>query len=139
MLLEILFRYLYKLAIYVKQGKKHNENFAKVFYVIFLFTFFKNFVCNIRAKFVNKENVTVIEITSTWSSNIGWSYKLVKGCRRRNIQFNWEFGDAANYPSQRVQDEALVETQRVKPLKTLTISSIKLPGLFNADCVYIFK
>ena len=38
-----------------------------VFYVVFLFAFFKNFVCKTKAKSVNKENVTVVEITGTWS------------------------------------------------------------------------
>ena len=38
-----------------------------VFYVVFLFAFFKNFVCKTKAKSVNKENVTLVEITGTWS------------------------------------------------------------------------
>ena len=60
--------------------------------------FFKNFICNTRATFVNKENNTVVEI-STWLLGIGQSYELVKGHRHKCIQFNWGFGDAVNYTS----------------------------------------
>ena len=49
--------------------------------------FFKNFICNTRATFVNKENNTVVEI-STWLLGIGQSYELVKGHRHKCIQFN---------------------------------------------------
>ena len=59
--------------------KKSNKIFVEVLWVVFLFTFFKNFVCCTREKVINKENVTVVKITSTWSSDIGRSYKLVKG------------------------------------------------------------
>ena len=47
----------------------------------------KNFICNTRATFVNKENNTVVEI-STWLLGIGQSYELVKGHRHKCIQFN---------------------------------------------------
>ena len=52
-----------------------------VFYVVFLFAFFKNFLCKTKAKSVNKENVTVVEITGTWSLDtfakvIKWSKGL---------------------------------------------------------------
>ena len=52
-----------------------------VFYVVFLFAFFKNFVCKTKAKSVNKENDTVVEITGTWSLDtfakvIKWSKGL---------------------------------------------------------------
>ena len=63
----MLFRYLYKLVIHEKPGEK-----SKVLYVVFLFTF-KNFVHKTRAKFVPKENGTVIKVTSTLSSDICWS------------------------------------------------------------------
>ena len=69
----MLFRYLHKLAINV---------------VVVLFISFKNFVRKARAKFVNKANVTVIEVTSTWPSDITRCYKLVKSRRSRSVQFN---------------------------------------------------
>ena len=52
--------------------------------MFFLFTFFKNSVCNPKAKFVNKGSNTLFEVTSTGLLNIGWSYKLVKGCRPKS-------------------------------------------------------
>ena len=79
-----------------RKGKKD----VKVLYVFFLFTFFKNSVCNPKAKFVNKGSNTLFEVTSTGLLNIGWSYKLVKGCRPKSAQFNWRYGDAVNYPFQ---------------------------------------
>ena len=62
--------------------------------------FFKNFVHKTRAKFVNKDIITVVELTSTWLSDIGRSYKLVKGYRCGNVQFISGSGDAANPPSE---------------------------------------
>ena len=49
----------------------------------FLFIFFNNFLRKTRAKFGNKENATAVEITSSWSSDIRQSYKLVKDRRRK--------------------------------------------------------
>ena len=96
--------------------------------MVFLFIFYKNFVPKTKAKFVDKENATVVKITSTtWSLDIRWSYKLVKGRRHRGVQFNWGSEYAVNYHTQWVQGEALVEAQRVEPLKALTISFVKLP------------
>ena len=57
----------------------HNNFFMLVFYCflnslntkehiwkkVFVFIFFKNVACKTKAKFVNKENVTVVKITST--------------------------------------------------------------------------
>ena len=40
-----------------------SQIFVKVLYVVFLFTFFKSYVCNAMAKFLNKENNAVVEIT----------------------------------------------------------------------------
>ena len=100
-------------------------------HVVFLFIFFKNFFIILfeffktRAEFVNKRNVAVFEIASTWLSDIRQSYKLVKDCRHRNFQFNWGSGDVINYPSQCSQCVVLVEAQRVKPLEGLTTSFIK--------------
>ena len=45
----------------------------------------KNFVCKSRAEFVVKENLTVVV------GCIYQSYKLVKGHRRRSVQFNLPF------------------------------------------------
>ena len=56
--------------------------------MVFLFIFYKNFVPKTKAKFGDKENATVVKITSTWSLDIRWSYKLVKGRRHRGVQFN---------------------------------------------------
>ena len=65
----MLFCYLYKLAISIKYSQK-SKIFDKVLYFAFLFTFFKNFVPKTRAKFVNKENLPVVKVTSTWSPDI---------------------------------------------------------------------
>ena len=64
----------FKLAINIKQGKS-NKIFVKVLHVVFVFMFFKNFVRRTRAIFVNKENVTVVEITSA-CLDIGHSPEL---------------------------------------------------------------
>ena len=60
----MLCRYLYKLAVNVKQRKRKVAKFV-CFYVVFLLIFFKNFRCKTRAKFIYKENVAVVKITST--------------------------------------------------------------------------
>ena len=61
----MLCRYLYKLAVNVKQRKWKVAKFVWVFYVVFLLIFFKNFRRKTRAKFVYKEIVAVVKITST--------------------------------------------------------------------------
>ena len=81
----MLFRYSYKLVISVTQGKREGTKFLWKVFSLYLFIFFKNFVVKARAKFVYKENVTVVEITSTWSSNIRRSYKMVKSRRHRSV------------------------------------------------------
>ena len=68
---NMLLHYFYKLASSVKRGKRRVTRFFKnILSVVFLFNLFRNFVRKIRAKFVNKENVTVVEIqTVTFIGN----------------------------------------------------------------------
>ena len=68
----------------------------KALCVVLLFIFFKNFVSKTKVKSVNKKNVTVVEITKTWSSGIRLSYNLIKGRSHSSAQFNRGF--AVNYP-----------------------------------------
>ena len=107
--------------------------------MVFLFIFYKNFVPKTKAKFGDKENATVVKITSTWSLDIRWSYKLVKGRRHRGVQFNWGSEYAVNYPTQWVQGEALLEAQRVEPLKALTISFVKPPTSRKSVSTFLSK
>ena len=62
MFLWMLFCYFCKLTIRVKQGKQSVSNFWK--------TLYKNFVCKTKVKLVNKENISVIEVTITWALGI---------------------------------------------------------------------
>ena len=55
------------------------ESFVSGFLILI-----NHFVHKTRTKFVNKENVAVVKMTSTWSSEIFRSYKLVKGHRHRS-------------------------------------------------------
>ena len=65
------FSILYKLTISVKHRKERWQNFhVKASHVFFVFVFFKNFVCRTRAKIINTENVSVIEIINTGASGI---------------------------------------------------------------------
>ena len=78
---------MYKLAISLKPIIK-KTTFVTVLYVVFLYIFFKSFVHQTRSKFVNKENGTVVKITSTQPLGIRWNYKLVKDHRHRSAQCN---------------------------------------------------
>ena len=63
----------------------------KVFYLVFLFIFFEDFVIKNRGIVVNnqkKKTITFVKITSTWSLDICLRYKLVKDCMSRSVQFN---------------------------------------------------
>ena len=68
---NMLLHYFYKLASSVKRGKRRvTRFFLNTLSVVFLFNLFRNFVRKIRAKFVNKENVTVVEMqTVTFIGN----------------------------------------------------------------------
>ena len=79
----MLFRCLCKLAISVKKGK---EKILRKFCL--WFSCLSSIRISFQAKFGDKENATVVKITSTWSLDIRWSYKLVKGRRHRGVQFN---------------------------------------------------
>ena len=133
----MLFCYLYKLTISIKQERKKVTKFLWKF-----FMWFSYLHSLIIFSVTLVQNLLIRKTVSGWNNNYlvvrHWSELLtVKGCRCRSVKFNWGFGNAVHYLSQWVQDKALIETRRVKPLKAQNF--IYKMAYFSADYVYFLS
>ena len=134
----MLFFYLHKLPISVKREKKVTKFLSKfcMWFSYLPFYILISYVLTL------VQNLLIRKTVSGWNNNYlvvrHWSELLtVKGCRCRSVKFNWGFGNAVHYLSQWIQDKALIETQRVKPLKAQNF--IYKMAYFSADYVYFLS